>query len=173
MKLRRRCFSLHRLALIRRVSQLEVVAPPSRSPESITRDPLARLVKQTKLPGKYLASVSFLTHVFLCFVGSTHVVSIGVFSMLHKCLFLSVSSFANTCFFSCSGAPVRKFGKVWMGFSPRLSTAGKLSCCPRCWERTATVQEILEAHLSLRDGLRMVGLAARSQQQDGAGRKKS
>ena len=110
MKLRRRCFSLHRLALIRRVSQLEVVAPPSRSPESITRDPLARLVKQTKLPGKYLASVSFLTHVFLCFVGSTHVVSIGVFSMLHKCLFLSVSSFANTCFFSCFGAPVPK---VW------------------------------------------------------------
>ena len=126
-----------------------------------------------KLPGKYMVFVSFLTHVFLCFVGSTHVVSIGVFSMLHKCLFLSVSSFANTWFFSCFGAPVRKFGKVWMGFSPRLSTAGKLSCCPRCWERTATVQEILEAHLSLRDGLRMVGLAARSQQQDGAGRKTS
>lgn len=44
------------------------------------------------------------------------------------------------------------------------------NCCPRRWERTAAVQEILKAHLSLRDGLRMVGLA-RSQQQDGAGGK--
>ena len=43
-----------------------------------------------KLPGKYMVFVSFLTHVFLCFVGSTHVVSIGVFLC---CI--------NACFFLC------------------------------------------------------------------------
>ena len=38
---------------------------------------------------------------------------------------------------------------------------------PRRWERSATIQEILEARLRLRDGLRMVGLANSKVKLDG------